>query len=210
MNFAELKRELAGVVLDQSPKIVANFPDYINEAVQQIAEEVKFPELKQVLSIATSTSVYWINLPAGFSGKLSYAGNSDGEFKVLEGGVEELLRLYPTLAETGDIKHIVCEGRLLMYQPIPVTAINITCVGYCTPALLETETDTPSFIPDYLHREAIVNKAASIAYLSIEDGVEGDKVNFKIFSALAEAGLNRVRAYVSRRRAVNQTKSWSA
>lgn len=209
MNFAELKRELAGIVLDQSPAIIVSFPDYINEAVQQIAEEIRFPELKQVISVATSTSVYYTNLPSTFSGKLTYAGNSDGEYTVLEGGVEELLRLYPTLTEVGDVQYIVCEGGLLMYQPIPATSVNIICVGYRVPDLLEADTDTPSFIPDFLHRESIVNKAASLAYLSIEDGAEGERVNFGIFNALAEVGINKIRAYVSRRRAINQTKSWS-
>jgi hypothetical protein len=75
--------------------------------------------------------------------------------------------------------------------------------------LLVDDTDTPDFIPEFLHREAIVNKAAEVAYNIIEDGIEGDKVNTKVFASLAEVGLNRVRAYISRRRPVVGKSNWS-
>jgi hypothetical protein len=209
MNYSELQREVKGIVMDQSPTILIGIPDYINEAIQLIAEEVKFPELKQVTSVTASTSNYYINMPASWSSRLNYAGNSNGEYTVLDGGLEELVRLYPTLAETGDIKHLTLEGRVLYYQPIPATATVITCIGYHTPDILVDDTDTPDFIPEFLHRETIVNKASEIAYSITEDGIEGDKVNTKVFAALAEVGLNRVRAYVSRRRPVVGKSNWS-
>lgn len=209
MNYTELQYEVKGIVMDQSPYILLGIPDYINEAIQLIAEEVKFPELKQVTSVTAGIVNYYTNMPATWSSRLNYAGNSDGEYTVLDGGLEELIRLYPTLAETGDIKHLTLEGRVLYYQPIPTTATVITCIGYHSPALLVSGTDTPDFIPSFLHREAIVNKAAMIAYNAIEDGMEGDKVNTKIFASLAEVGLNRVRAYISRRRPVVGTSNWS-
>jgi hypothetical protein len=210
MNYSELQRELKAIIMDQSPKILLMVPDLINEAVQNIAEEVKFPELKQVSSVTTSISTYYVNMPATFSSRLKYAGNSDGEYTVLDGGVEELIRLFPTLAETGDIQYVTLEGNILYYQPIPTVAETITCIGYHVPATLVNDTDTPSFIPEWLHREAIVNAAAVSAYNSIEDGVEGDKVNTKVFMGLAEVGLNKIRAYISRRRPVLSTSYWSA
>jgi hypothetical protein len=209
MNYSELQRELKAIIMDQSPKILLMVPDLINEAVQNIAEEVKFPELKQVSSVTTSISTYYVNMPATFSSRLKYAGNSDGEYTVLDGGVEELIRLFPTLAETGDIQYVTLEGNILYYQPIPTVAETITCIGYHVPATLVNDTDTPSFIPEWLHRESIVNTAAILAYNSIEDGVEGDKVNTKVFMGLAEVGLNKVRAYISRRRPVVSTSNWS-
>lgn len=210
MDFAQLQQELKDIVMDQSPKILLMIPSLINEAVQNIAEEVKFPELKQVTSVTTSTSLAYVNMPTGFSSRLKYAGNSDGEYKVLDGGVEELIRLYPTLAETGDIKHLTLEGSVLYYQPIPTVATTITCIGYHRPATLVGDADTPSFIPDWLHRESIVNTAAVLAYNSIEDGVDGDKINTKVFESLAKVGLDKVRAYISRRRPVVSTSNWSA
>jgi hypothetical protein len=209
MNYSELQREVKGIIMDQSPSILIGIPDYINEAIQLIAEEVKFPELKQVTSVTTSTSTYYISMPVSWSSRLNYAGNSDGEYVVLDGGLEELIRLYPTLAETGDVKHLTLEGRVLYYQPVPATATVITCIGYHTPDILVNDTDTPDFIPEFLHRETVVNKVAEIAYSIIEDGVEGEKVNTAVFSSLARVGLDRVRAYVSRRRPVVGKSNWS-
>lgn len=211
MNFIELQRELKTLIQDASPEILVSIPDYINEAVQQIAEDIKFPELKQVSSVTTSISTYYVNMPTGFSSRLVYAGNSLGEYTVLDGGVEELIRLYPTLADTGDIEYVTLEGSVLYYMPIPTAAATITCIGYHVPSTLSADSDTPSFIPSYLHRNSIVNKAAELAYIVIEAGnAEVEKVNSSIFRKLATDGINQIRAYISRRRPVLSTSNWSA
>lgn len=210
MNFSELQREVKSIIQDASPEILVSIPDYINEAIQQIAEEVRFPELKQVTSATTSISTYYVNMASTFTGRLCYAGDSDGEFKVLDGGIEELIRLYPSLAEIGDLQHLTLEGGILYYQPIPAVAKVVTCIGYKLPDTLVNDTDTPSFIPSYLHREAIVNAAVAVAYTVIEgSSVDENKINTKLFTGLANMGVDRIRAYVSRRRPVLSTSNWS-
>lgn len=208
MNFSELQRETIELIKDQSPTILASVGDYINEVIGDIAERIKFPELKQVSSITTNTSTYWVNMPTTFSSRLTYAGTSTGEYAVLDGGIEELIRIYPSLAETGDIEHVVCEGGILYYHPIPATATVVTCIGYHKPVDLVNDNDTPSFIPTHLHREAVVNGAASKAYNAIEDGQE-DKINMKLFRNLSEGGIVRIMEYVSRRRQVVSSSCWS-
>jgi hypothetical protein len=208
MNFSELQREVKAIILDASPAILLGIPDYINEAIQQIAEEVRFPELKQITSVNTSISTYCVNMPSGFSSRLVYAGDSSGEYKVLDGGIEDLIRLYPSLDESGDIKHLLLEGNVLYYQPIPTVVTAITCVGYFAPDTLVNDNDTPSVIPSYLHREAIVNKAAAVAYNIIEDEIDVGKVNTKLMLSLAEVGINKIRAYISKRRSVISSSSW--
>lgn len=209
MDLGEMKAALADLVKDSSDSITNSFPDLINEAVRQITEEVKFPELRQVTSVTTSVSTYYVNMPATFSSRLKYAGNSNGEYTILD-TLEELIRWYPGLADTGSIEFVVCEGGLLYYQPIPTVAEAITCIGYHLPDLLVLDGDTPSYIPSFLHRMAIVNRAAAIAYNIIEDGVDDVKINTKVFNGLAEQGLNGVRAYVSRRRPVVSKSNWRA
>lgn len=209
MTLGEMQREFNAIVQDASAEILVSTVDYINEAVQQIAEEVNFPELKQVVAVITNPDAYYVNMPVAFSGRLKYAGNSSGKHKILDGGIDEMLEWYPSLDEQGNIIHVALDGKLLYYHPVPAEATVITCVGYAVPPLLVHELDTPSFIPDYLHREAIVNKAASIAYNTIEDGLVGEKVNTLVFAGLAEVGLNKLRAYVSRRRCVVGKSIWS-
>ena len=203
MNNGELQREVKALVQDGSAEVLVSVQDYVNEAVQAIAEEVKLPSLKRVFSLTTSTSLYYISTAtaASFSGKLTYVGDSTQEYSILDGGLESLLRLHPDVTEAGDIDYVVLEGSLLYYLPIPATAVTLTCIGYNFPATLVNQTDEPSDIPSFYHREAIVNKAASIAYSVIEAGAsEEDKVNTKIFAGLAEGGINKIRAWAVRRR----------
>lgn len=207
MDYSELQREVKAIIKDASPNIIASVPDYINEAIGQIADEVGFPELRQVCTVTTSTSTYYTNMPASFSGRLKYAGNSSGKFNILD-SLEDLLDLFPNLDESGDVEYVVCVGNILYYQPIPVVAANITCTGYFNPELLVNPTDTPSNFPSYLQRESIVNKAISIAYAAIEDGVEGDQVNTKLFVGLANLGIIKLKEYVSKRRSVVSKSVW--
>jgi hypothetical protein len=147
-------------------------------------------------------------MPATFTGRLSYAGNSDGKYRILDGGITALIELFPTLAESGDIEYLTLEGGILYYQPIPTVAVSITCIGYKLPDTLVNDADTPSFIPSYLHRETIVNKAAQIIFTRIEDGIDVDKVNTKVYEGLYNIGLNKYKAYISRRRPVNAQSNW--
>jgi hypothetical protein len=210
MNFQELQRELKDVIQDSSATIVASIPDYINEAVQQIAEDVNLPTLKKVFSLTTSTSLYYVNTASTFSGRLKYVGDSTQEYSVIDGGLEALLGLHPDVTESGDIDFIALEGNVLYYLPIPATAVALTCIGYNFPATLVNDTDTPSDIPSFYHREIIVNKAAAIAYSVIESGAsEKDKTNYMLFNSMYEAGLNRLRGWASRRRSNIVTSYWS-
>lgn len=209
MNFSELQREVAAMVMDQAANTLLAIPDTINEAVQQIAESVLLPSLKTLFTVTTSTSACYVSMPSGFSGKLRYVGDSDGEYTILDGGLEELLRKHPDTTESGDIEHLASEGTVLYYLPIPSTAVSLTRIGYNVPATLTNDTDTPSDIPEYTHREAICFLAASILYASIEDGLEQDKVNTKMFAGLAENGINKIRAWSYRRRTGVGTSCWS-
>ncbi len=209
MNFSELQREVGAMVLDQSANTLLAIPDAVNEAVQQIAESVILPSLKTLFTVTTSTSVFYVSMPSGFSGKLRYVGDSGGEYTVLDGGLEELIRKHPDTTESGDIEHLACEGSTLYYLPIPSTAVSLTCIGYNVPATLTNDTDTPSDIPEYMHREAICFLAASLLYSYIEDGIEQEKVNTLMFAGLAEKGINKIRAWSYRRRSGVGTSCWS-
>ena len=90
MTYKEMQNEVLSLLMDQSPLILAGVPNYINTAIQQIAEDVRFPELRQVSSVTTSTTTYYVNMPTGFSSRLTYAGDSDGQYTILN-TLEELI-----------------------------------------------------------------------------------------------------------------------
>ena len=209
MNFSELQREVKALVMDQSASILITIPDVINEAVQQVAEEIILPSLKTLFTVTTSTSVFYVNFPSGFSGRLRYIGDTEGAMSLLDGGLEQLVIKHPDVTVVGDIEDLAQEGNILYYLPIPSTAKSLTCIGYNNPATLVNDTDTPSDIPEMIHRETICFKAASILYAAIEDGVEGEKVNTVLFNGLAEKGMAKLSAWAHRRRSNVGTSVWS-
>jgi hypothetical protein len=200
MNFGELQREVKTIVQDASAEILVSIPDFINEAYLQICEEVKPPSLKVIFSVSLSTSVAWINMPTVFSGKLTYVGNSDGKIDVLD-NLEDLVELYPSMTETGDVECVFLQGNVLWYQKIPTVATSLICIGYNSPVVLLNETDEPSEIPTQLQRGLLVNKAAGLAYNIIEDvSIDKDKVNTRLFASLYEIERMKMLNWVSSRR----------
>jgi hypothetical protein len=210
MNYSELQRELKTLVQDASPEILLMIPDAINEAVQELAYEISFPSLKSVSTVTTSTTYYYVSMPSGFNGKLLYCGTSDGECTVLHGGLAELMQLYPSLDDTGEVVHVALEGSILYYQGMPSTAETLYCLLYSNPDVLTNDTDTPSCIPEYYHREAIVYRAAVKCFNAIEDALElKSKPNTEYYTNLALAGKNKLHAWVSKRRINIGTSVWS-
>lgn len=209
MNFSELQRELKVIVQDASSEILVNIPDYINEAVQGLAYELEFPSLKSIETVITSTTYYYVSMPSGFSGRLLYCGGSTGKRNILRGGLEELMELYPGLDDTGDVVDVALEGNVLYYQGMPSTAVSLLCLLYSNPALLVNDTDTPSFIPEYCHREAIVYRAAAVAFNVIEDALElKEKPNTLFYTNLAQVGFNRIAGWLAKRKSNVGTSIW--
>lgn len=198
MNFTALKQELLMTVQDSSLDITTRAGDFINEALGLIAEETNPPGLKMQFTVPTVVGVAYASLPTTFSGRLTYAGTSEYNIEIAD-QVEVLYRQYPGLAETGDITIVAVENTLLYYQPIPLTVTNILCVGFGLPTLLVAGSDIPSFIPEFLHRELIVYRAAAVAYNLIEDGMDGRKVNTEMYNALYRAAVAKMAAWVSHR-----------
>ena len=209
MNYSELQREVKSIIQDASPEVLVSIPDFINEAVQDIAGELDFPYLRHIYSITTSTTYYYVQMTSGFNGRLTYCGNSDGEKNIL-GGLVDLMERYPGLEDTGDVVDVALEDAILYYQGMPSTAETLLCLGYANPDTLTNDTDTPSFFPAHLHREYIVNKALEKAYNMVEDALEfKDKINTKLFAAQAEIGKYKVMIWLSRRRVNISRSTWS-
>lgn len=209
MTFTEMVDACRSIVKDAEPSIVAGIPDYINEALLWAADEVILPSLKTVTSVTTNTSQAYISMPTRFDGRLVWIGNSDGPIYISPNGLAGILDDYPTLTESGDITMVALEGTVLWYQPIPSTAVSLTCIVCYKPTSLVNDTDTPTDFPDYLHREILVEKAASIAYNIIESGQEV-RTNSGIHERNALAGIIKLKQWLSRRKTSLTTTYWSA
>jgi hypothetical protein len=180
-----------------------------NEALEEITESTEMATLRRMNVVLTDTTAPYLVMPSDFSGRLVYAGNSDGRITVLKGGLLELLELYPSLDEIGDITEVVVENKLLYYQPIPSVAASLTVLYYATPPKLLSPHDTPSWLPEYLHRGLIVNKAVEMKFRKIEEGVEGEQVNTLKYRGYFEESKQMLEIWLSRRRSSVGSSVWT-
>jgi hypothetical protein len=131
---------------------------------------------------------------------LKYVGTSEGSYKILDGGLDELISIYPSLAVEGDLVHFALEGDILWYQQIPTTATSLTLIYYAVPDTLTDGSDIPTDIPEVLHRDLIVNKSCEILFDLIEDGVNVQKVNTLECRGKYEVAVGKLQSWVSKRR----------
>lgn len=210
MNFGEIQREVKEILQDASPTIVADIPDFINEAYVGLSEEVEIPSLKTLTSVVTSISLAYVNMPAGFSGKLLFVGDISARIDIAEGGLEELLEENPLLDTSGSVTKVALEGNILYYQGIPATTTTLIILSYSTPTLLSDTFDSPLHLPAHIHRPLLVYKAAALGYNIIEDGIEGEKLmTLKYENLYQTQGLAKFREYLVKRKSNISRSIWS-
>lgn len=209
MNLGEIVTEVRTNLKDQRADVLASIQDYINEAYQWACAETSLPVLKQIFVVDTVASQAYANMPSVFDGRLMYCGTADGPVNILDGGILEMLERHPDLTIEGDVVDVAVEGSVLWYAEIPAVVTSLTCLGYNTPATLTNNTDTPSALPVYLHREILVNKACAIGYGVIEDGLEGQRPNTAFYEARALNGLAMLQAWVEKRKGHLRRGVWS-
>ena len=209
MNLGEIVTEVRTNLKDQRADVLASIQDYINEAYRWVAEETTLPSLKTLFTVDTVLEQAYTTITGNFDGRLLYCGTSEGKISVLDGGLIELLENHPDLSEEGDIEHVAVEGSTLWYAKIPATVTSLICLGYYKPTPLTVNTDTPSAIPDYLHRGLLVNKASAIGYSIIEDGLEGERPNTSYYEGEAVKALILLKGWVEKRRGHLRRGVWS-
>jgi hypothetical protein len=210
VNLSEIRTSITDTVQEKSETLIDSVDIRINAALLEVAEEHDLSSLKRTFVATTVIGQAFCNFPAGFSGRLSYAGTADGQLKQFNGGIDEMILTYPTLAETGDLESIASEYPVLWYQKIPAVATLITCIGYALPSPLLLEDDIPTDIPAHLHEGLLVNKVLINYYNKIEDGVEGVKVNTNNYIMLYSIAHNLLLNWISRRRSNVGRSVWDA
>lgn len=210
MTLDDICREIKENVKDANPAVLAGLIDFVNDAYLTVTDEIDIPSLKTVYTVTTYTTQAYTTFPSNFSGKLRYVGTaSDGEITVLDGGLDDLMRRFPDLTQTGQIQYVAIESGLLWYAKIPATETNLICLGYDTPNVLVYSTDVPSHIPSFLHRDILVTKATAIAFSKIEDGIDGPKPNTDLYESYYERGKAMLRSYIGRRHSAIGTSRWA-
>ena len=202
MILSDIRDEIITTVNDPS------FTDdivngYINEVYQSSVARCMVPELKGVDVVTTTTDAFvdLSGVTGGFSGVLSrvYDGVQRCKIDILN-SLEHLMDLGGNLTDIGDIMAVALEGPTLWYYPIPSVPVVLTVIYYKNPDSLSSDSDTPAVIPEFLHREILVNGACAIMFDKIEGGIEGLKVNTRARELAMERGIVRFREWLGKTR----------
>jgi hypothetical protein len=202
MLLSEIRNEIKLVVSDEA------FTDdmidsYINDVYKQVVASCLVPELKGIDTVVTSTTASYTSLTGvdgGFSGVLSRVYNSSNEGITIYSKLEELMDLGDFFTSTGSTEAVALEGNILWYFPVPVTAEVLTLVYYKNPVVIVDDTDSPSSIPDFLHRQILVNGVSAVLFDIFEDGIDGVKVNTMSRERAKLDGVVRFREWLGKTR----------
>lgn len=176
---------------------------YINSVYYAVVARCLVPEMKGMDTVTTSVTEPYCSLSSvsgGFSGVLSRVyGASSGMIKIFN-KLEDLMDLNGNLTEVGSVEAVALEGSVLWYTRTPAVAEVLTLIYYRNPEELAGDSDTPDALPEFLHREILVNGAKALCFNDIEKGVEGLKVNTKAHEFAMETGVVRFREWLGKTR----------
>jgi len=153
----------------------------------------------------STAALYYTSMPSNFSGKLLFLGTESRDIHLHN--LDELMNLYPDMDNVGDVTDVAIEGNTMYYQGIPSTAETIPLCFRRNPVAM-TNALEPDGIPEYLHREIVVCGAAMLAWGLIEDGIEGQKVNYLAEKYQYMNGLQKFHSWVAKRRRNRPIGSW--
>lgn len=202
MELSEIREEVSLIMQDDY------FTDemidaYINDAYLSSVAQCLIPELKGIDTVTTVLFQAYTSLTGvvgGFSGVLSRVYNSDQVQISILPNLESLISLNGNLEDDGSVEAVALEGSTLWYYPIPTAAETLTIVYYRNPELLSSDSDVPTAIPEFLHRQILVNGACSLCFSMIEDGIDGDKINTVSREMSKNDGLRKLKEWLGKTR----------
>jgi hypothetical protein len=216
MNRLQIRTEIENIIQDDSFS-TTTLNEYIDQAILYTGANVDIPALKGIDTVDTVLSQAYTTLSGltgGFSGKLRRVKDSNKNHISIASDLGLIMDTYPLMAEEGDVEVVALEGSTLWYQKIPTEVMTLTCLYYRNPAILSSDTESPSDFPTHLHRQLFVHGSAWIIYDQIEDGVDGEKVNTKshFWHSFDErnrhSGIVKLKEWIAKTRRHNISSSW--
>lgn len=216
MNRLQIRTEIENIIQDDSFS-ETTLNEYIDQAILYTGANVDIPELKGIDTVDTVLSQAYTTLSSltgGFSGKLRRVKDSNKNHISIVSDLGLIMDTYPLMAEEGDVEVVALEGSTLWYQKIPAEVMTLTCLYYRNPAILSSDSESPSDFPTHLHRQLFVHGSAWIIYDQIEDGIDGEKVNTKgqFWHSFDErnrhSGIVKLREWIAKTRRHSISSSW--
>jgi len=173
MNLGELIRAVEAECDDRT-FLRERLVDFINDAILDIAERVRLPELIVSDTLVAAIDSRELELPDTYHHNLFECWNRTSEdwcsivysmkdiFRIFRKSdtrsFENQLETVDSYSKvTGDITHIAVNGRRVTWLPIPEEENELEVKYYRKPPVLSDDDDEPESIPANLHRQMIVS-----------------------------------------------------
>ena len=171
------------------------FIGFINKAINDIARRVLLPALEKSDTVDTVADTQYTALPSDFMHTRYYkslrrAYHTEQYYKLkIYPSLDILLRYHSRPDVTGAVRDVAVSGSNLHYLPIPSSAETLRLHYQAKPTTLTAIDDEITEIPDSHVEDLLVNYCASECYKRIEDGTDGQKINYQSYRTEYEAAL---------------------
>lgn len=173
----------------------------INRGIRFCATAVLLPELESSGVVNTDPGANSVAIPPSwlFERNLYFCSSPDDtEIKVLD-NFNRLFTVYPDMYNkplTAPVERVIVQGNSLVYYPVPSVATELICGFYRKATPLEADGDIPSCLPEGTHEELLENFALWKAWNTLEDGIEGPKVNTKYYQDMFNEALGNLDMFI--------------
>lgn len=186
--------------MDQGFDTIEDIEALINQGIGEIAVTVMLPYLTSRANIDCGEGPT-ATMPTDFFAHVLHAHNLTADIKpnVYE-TLPYFLEEFPSLNGEGDVRAICVHGRDLYFQdaPGPGSPQTVLLVYGSTPDYFDSNSGKTEItcIPHEFQGPLLINYATRELFDEIEDGVEGNKVNWNTHNKLFNDALARFRAFI--------------
>ncbi len=200
MNLIQLIAKVQEEVQDDGVATTGNVTDWLNDGQEDTSATVDIPDLRQTEDVLTVADQAWATLPSNYQRNLFFCASTEQEKEIpVKQTLKEILVYWPLLDLVSSVKMVAVEQGKIWYQGIPDTVDTLKLHYYRKTTPMVADASTPDGIPSHLHEKVLVPVASAQGYRLIEQGLDGNNVNFMKQMALYQLGKKELRKFVTPR-----------
>lgn len=169
----------------------------INRGMLAVSAAVRLPDLLTIEDVATSADAAWVSMPEEYQTGLhaAYSVGRKVDLKVAP-SLAWLRRYYPDLTMRSSVAMVCGVGSRLYYQPWPSAPETIQIHYFRFPDSVAENNAKPFPLPPHLAAPLLASYACREIFDSIEDGMDGAKVNTQRHDAKFREALAELSVFV--------------
>ena len=166
-----------------------------NECLNLVATAFRIPGLQAVAPVTAAAGGHIVVMPKTYLHDLYLVTSvTYPQGLMIAPNIKELTEVYHP-EQVGPVAMVSVDGALLNYRPKPEETEILTLYFYRKPTGLSAGDEFPEYIPEILQKALFLNYALMEAYLAIEDGLDGLKINHDKYGGLFSGGLAALAAF---------------